>query len=510
MSQVNPTKIIATIFILNFIEFLQTGMITFAANPIMGETSTSPAEFSLMSATYACIVILMIATQHWMVERIGWRTYIQIGLLFFAAGALICSFSDSFMMLLAGRATMALGGASFMTSARLLTLLLPVGVMQFKGIQIFVISMTFGTSLAPWLSSKFISEGHWSGIFLLFILIALIAFILVTFSLPNSTSEKGKRATKLNLLPILIFIIGGSAFFYVFRGESYNFFNNTLLLFSIFAFSLITLSLFFSHLKRSSDRPLLHVKLVFEDNLYAIGTLLVTFVYIMIGANNYILPIMLQKGLVYTWNSVGVFNSLGLSASIISWFVYIFIMKKKPGLRKFCLIGAAAIFFYAYTLSHLTPQANLSNNIFPAFIANGIFTIFLMSPLSMVCFQTLRNNQLLFSHAFLIRNILAQVSLSLGITFGTVFMQWRTTLHFSQIGENFNTSSDAYNSFYQQLTRVFSQSMPQENAMQAALAQLQQMLIQQSTLLASIDYFHCLIFFSIIFAMIIYAQRQFK
>jgi uncharacterized membrane protein len=59
--------LLATIFILNSVEFLQTGMIAFSASAIMGRINASPDEFVLATVLYAAIAITAIATQYWIV-----------------------------------------------------------------------------------------------------------------------------------------------------------------------------------------------------------------------------------------------------------------------------------------------------------------------------------------------------------------------------------------------------------------------------------------------------------
>lgn len=49
--------LLLTVFLLTLIDLLQTGMLTFAASPIMGETGTSPEEYSFMTAAYAGVAI---------------------------------------------------------------------------------------------------------------------------------------------------------------------------------------------------------------------------------------------------------------------------------------------------------------------------------------------------------------------------------------------------------------------------------------------------------------------
>ena len=66
--------LLATIFVLNAIEFLQAGMIAFGAGPIMGEIGASPEEFTLATVVYAVVAIAAISKQGWLVERLGWRS----------------------------------------------------------------------------------------------------------------------------------------------------------------------------------------------------------------------------------------------------------------------------------------------------------------------------------------------------------------------------------------------------------------------------------------------------
>lgn len=88
--------LLLTIFLLNGIEFLQTGMIAFASGPIMGEIGAGPEEFSLVSAAYASVAVLAISQQHWFVERLGWRRFLQYSLSIFMIGAVICGSSQAY------------------------------------------------------------------------------------------------------------------------------------------------------------------------------------------------------------------------------------------------------------------------------------------------------------------------------------------------------------------------------------------------------------------------------
>src|SRR5438093_6334732 len=114
-----PRILLLTIFVMVGLEFLQTGMIAFAAGPIMVQIGASPEEFSLITAVYACIAIATISKHYWLVERLGWRKFLQASVAVFVVGAAIAGSAASPLQFLLGRAVMALGGASFMTGGRM-------------------------------------------------------------------------------------------------------------------------------------------------------------------------------------------------------------------------------------------------------------------------------------------------------------------------------------------------------------------------------------------------------
>ncbi|WP_141104208.1 MFS transporter, partial [Noviherbaspirillum denitrificans] len=118
-------SLLLTVFLLTALEFLQSGMIAFAAGPIMGHIGAAPEEYSLAAAGYACVAVMTISKQRWLVERLGWRRFVQFSLLLFIIGSLVCATSTSYAQFLAGRLIMGLGGAAFMTSGRVIVNLIP-------------------------------------------------------------------------------------------------------------------------------------------------------------------------------------------------------------------------------------------------------------------------------------------------------------------------------------------------------------------------------------------------
>src|SRR3546814_7161877 len=84
---------------------------------------------------------------------------------------------------------------------------------------------------------------------------------------------------------------------------------------------------------------------------YVTGVILFAFSYVLLGANNYVLPFFLQRGLGYSWPTLGLFQSLGLLASLATWLIMSPILPKFPAPRKFFVLGFGALALFGWILS---------------------------------------------------------------------------------------------------------------------------------------------------------------
>src|SRR6476661_5457758 len=100
-------RLLAAVFLLNLIEFLQSGMVAFATVPLMGYLSASPEEYSVVTALYAAVAVTTTALGYTLLRRVGWRRYLLAGLAVFALGAALCATSDDLWQFGCGRLLMA-------------------------------------------------------------------------------------------------------------------------------------------------------------------------------------------------------------------------------------------------------------------------------------------------------------------------------------------------------------------------------------------------------------------
>lgn len=63
---------------------------------------------------------------------------------------------------------------------------------------------------------------------------------------------------------------------------------------------------------------------------YLLGVALFCFTYVVLGANNYMLPYFLQTGLGYSWDTIGTFQAFGLGGALGTWLVMAMLIPKFP------------------------------------------------------------------------------------------------------------------------------------------------------------------------------------
>lgn len=502
-----PKSLLLTILLLNCLEFLQSGMIAFGAGPIMGEIGATPEEYSLAMACYASVAIITISKQRWLVERLGWRTFVLLSLGIFILGSAVCATSFSFHQFLVGRIAMGFGGAAFMTSARVIVNLIPPSPMRFVGIKYFATGLATGVASAPGLVALAVSLDAWNLIFIVLGVIAVVAGVFSAIALPSDLTPKDLRSQSH---PILFMAIASGSFLilYVLQRSQYDFYSDIAFLFAGLSVAGFAVYYFLRSMHRH-ERPLIELRALMNPH-YISGVGLFTVCYVVLGANNYIIPIFLQRALGFSWEIVGQFQTMGLFAALVAWLIMAWILPKRPGAKKFFVVGWLFLSGFGWQLSRMTLDADLWVDVLPALAANGVFLIVVMATTAMQTFRDVQHHEAVMSNAQQLKNMLGQLGMTFGISLAVIVVQWRTTEHYSALNGNFYNGHPLYTDSLQRLTALFSSGTGTQSAPALASSQLMLLLNQQATFMACLDYFFGVFAAALLCALVMAVQRLMK
>ncbi|QVQ27645.1 MFS transporter [Achromobacter deleyi] len=502
-----PAALLLVIGALTFIDFLQNGMVTFAAAPIMGEIGASPEEYTTVAVIHACVAVVMIALQGWLVHHLGLRRYLLASLAAAGAGAAVCAVSHNEAGFLLGRVLMAVGCAAMLTSSRLTVNLIPPGPARFLGIKALATGLCVGTALAPWLAAMAVERDGWPLMFWLVAALALLATIPVMLAMPGK--EAGATvAGQARLMPIAALGAGSFLVLHALQRSYYDFFSDRYLLVLSAVAGVAALG-YFVWSETRNGAPLLRLGGMKEAR-FICGLALFMACYLMLGANGYLVPLMLQRALGQSWSTAGEFFAMGLGAGVLTWAVMSQLLPRWPSPRKFFVAGFLALAAFGGLMSRLTPTADMWTDIFPALACYGMFIMIIMPTTAMHTFTGLTGDPAVFAHAQQVKNMLAQIGQALGIMLATVGQQWFTSEHYSVLQGGVAAGNAHLEAAMTRLSGFYATVADPAQAQQLAIAQIAQMVSQQSVLLANLDHFRVVAVVALMAAVVSLTQRVFR
>jgi MFS transporter, DHA2 family, multidrug resistance protein len=125
-------------------------------------------------------------------------------------------------------------------------------------------------------------------------------------------------------------------------------------------------------------------------------------------------------------------------------------------------------------------------------------------------FKDVQSDDALFAHAQQVKNMVSQLGIASGSALAAVGLQWRIAHHYASLNMNFVVGNDAFAGTLAASTAQWAQQVGANVTSQLALAQAAQALLQQSTLLATFDYFIGVMLIGLLGAAIMTVQKTLK
>jgi len=425
--------LLGAIFVFNFIEFLSTGMTVFAAPAIMGHIGASPEEYATVSALYAAVAVLAISQMTVLLQRLGWRNYLLGAVLFYMLGAWICASSGSVAGFAGGRLLMAMGGGVFMTVSRMMVNLIPPSPQRLQGIAAYGAALSGGLALGPWVAAKMLGHEAWGGMFLALAALATIGALVAARWMPPDAVTLDGTPTRMHPFDAMLLGAGAAITLYALQHLTYDWHGERAPLMGHLGLGLALLAAFaLLHARRRA--PFLHLAVV-RSPRYRLGLVIFSVCYAMLGMVNTLLPQVVQKGLGVGLEQAGELQGIGLLATIIAFIVMLELVKRRPHPTKFFVTGFLMLALLGWRFATLDPRAYAWDavifwlGLFGAFLTLGMATTAIHS------FKELQADNVVFSNAQQLKNMLGQAGLALGVGMTNIGLQERTALHASRLAE---------------------------------------------------------------------------
>ena len=181
-----------------------------------------------------------------------------------------------------------------------------------------------------------------------------------------------------------------------------------------------------------------------------------------------------------------------------------------PGAKKYFIFGFSALFICGWQLSTITLDVNLWVSILPAIMSYGVFLMFVMATTAMQTFRDVQHKESVLSNAQQLKNMAGQFGMALGVALATLLIQSSATENYVGLLNRFNEGGTSFSETFSNLTQLYSSSLEVENASSAATIYVSEILVQQSMLMACIEYFSFVAVIGVLGAIILFYQRLMK
>lgn len=414
--------LLAMISAITCVEFLETGMVTFAAASIMSGLGLGAEAFAFAFTLYGVAAIFMLYKHQWMVERLGYRNFILGSLAVFALGAVLCATADGLGQFAAGRALQGASGATFFTAGRLQMNRLPESA-RFSGLLVFVGTLLGAVALSPLAAAGLIHLAGWRTLFWavlpLCALVALVAGPRLSREITPPEARSEEHWGWLLGLAVALFALQ-----YALQAAQFTLFDAPGQVFAVGAASVGALTVFAVR-QWKRERPLINYRGLFEPR-YMAGLLFYFCGYFLMGLSGFLLPILFLHGLQLDMLHGAAILSGSLACSLIGALSHATLARQHARPRVFMLTGLALVALSCLGFGRWAGAGDWHLLLAPSLLV-GLSIPFFVGPVAMGTFVHIAPS--VFSHAYQVKNIIRQLGLSLAVTAGTLLLQWRYARH---------------------------------------------------------------------------------
>jgi EmrB/QacA subfamily drug resistance transporter len=307
------------------------------ALPAMAQSfDVEPLRLNVAITVYMLSAAVFLPLSAWMADRFGARRVFLLSIGFFALGSVICGLSQTLTQLVIGRIVQGAAGAALWPVGRLILLRVTPKTELVGALSIMTMPPMLGPILGPVLGGALVTFANWRWIFFIDVPIALLGIYLVLRHIPEVRETTPPR---LDMRGIILTGVGLAALIFGFE----NIGRSTLgpwMVVGLFAVGLGALAIYGWHAKRT---PYAVVDpSVFRKQTYSASVIGGGFVRVAIGAQPFLLAMLLQVGFGMSAFAAGSLTFIGAIGALLMKSVAPPLLRRY-GFRTVLLVNAALV-----------------------------------------------------------------------------------------------------------------------------------------------------------------------
>ncbi|GFK93811.1 Multidrug export protein EmrB [Fundidesulfovibrio magnetotacticus] len=469
-------------------EVLDTTMANVALPQMAGNLSASHEEATWVLTSYLVANAIVLPLTGWFSVRFGRRRFLLACVALFTLASAWCAAVGSMPMLILARIVQGAAGGALQPLSQAILMESAPPEKRGTAMAIFgmgvVVAPIVGPTLGGWLTDHY----SWRWMFTINIPVGVAAFLMCRTFIedPPYLEAQRRKAGGVDVTGFAIMALWLATLQIVLdKGQQENWFETGWILwFSVI--SLLSMVAFIVWELRA-EHPIVDLR-VFKDANFAIGTGMMTLLGVVLYATITLQPLYLQTLMGYTALDSGLALSPRGIGAIVSM-VLVSRLINRVDARKliaggFLILGLTSLYFSTINL-----QISQGHIAWPNVIM-GLSMGFIFVPLTMLSMASMPQHRM--GTASGLFNLMRNIGGGVGISVVTTMVARGSQSHQTLLAGHMTPANPRFNEFFQGLTAYFTQGFDPVAAKQKALAVLEQLLLQQSALLAYLDSFRLL------------------
>lgn len=482
----NPWVVAIVVTLAVFMEILDTTIVNVALPHVAGTMSSSYDESTWVLTSYLVANGIVLPISAFLSRALGRKRYFLICVVMFTVCSFLCGIATELWQLILFRIMQGFfgGGLQPVQQSVLLDYFKPDDRGKAFGLSsiAIIVAPVIGPTLGGWITDNY----SWRWVFLINVPVGILATLAIGQLLEDPPWEQKVPGRKLNVDYIGIGLIAlglGCLQVVLDRGEDDDWFaSNFIRVFALLTVVGLVGAVYWLIYAR---KPVVDLR-CFKDRNFAVSSLLMAGMAVILYASSVLLPQLAQQQLGYTATLSGLVLSPGAILIVLS---IPLVLRLMPVVQTRLLIAAGftmlgVAFIYAH---HLVPGVDFKTLVLMR-SAQSIGLGFLFVPLTTIAYVTLP--QRLNADASALFTMFRNVAGSIGISLSTAAITERTQVRSAHLVHNATPLNEQFNQAVQRgasAIRDFSHALGDPTAL--ATGRMYQELITQSRILAYIDVF---------------------
>lgn len=432
----NPWMVAMMLSLAPFMEVLDTTIANVSLRHIAGSLGVSQDESTWVLTSYLVSNSIILPISGWLAKVLGRKRFYQICVVLFTASSVLCACSTTLPQIIVARILQGLGGGGLAPAAQSM---LADSFAPYKRPQVFalfgltiVVAPAVGPVIGGWLTDTL--SWHW--IFLINLPVGLIAVTLCAIFVSEPEIMKRERAAllagglTLDWLGLILVAAGfGALQIFLDKFQLEDGFSSPFIctLAVVWVTSLSLLMVW----EWQHPHPVMNIRL-FKHRNFALCALVMFIIGFIFLSSTQLLPQLAQSLLGYDAETSGMALGLGGLVTIVVMPIAGIITGRYVSPRLLMALGLLEMGIALLAASHFSPQMSFTNMSL-ARIAQVIANPFVFIPIQALSYVGMppANN----GEAAALFNQVRNIGSSIGVSFVTTLMSWRTQYHHAVLVE---------------------------------------------------------------------------